>query len=144
MRYRKLDDNGDYSFGHGVADFWVNQPEAVGQAANTRLWLFTGEWFLDLAEGTPWGGFPLTGAVVAAGRILGEHTQATRDVAITTRLVDTPGIIAISGFASGFEPNSRGYSFQATLDTVYGKTLRVSGRRDTRTGFIIGVQPIGA
>jgi hypothetical protein len=29
MRYRKLDADGDYSFGNGSADFYVNSPEAV-------------------------------------------------------------------------------------------------------------------
>jgi len=32
MRYRKLDDSGDFSFGHGQADFHHNTPEAVAQA----------------------------------------------------------------------------------------------------------------
>ena len=52
MRYRKLDDSGDFMFGHGQADFHHNTPEAVAQAVATRLRLFSGEWFLDVTEGT--------------------------------------------------------------------------------------------
>ena len=43
MRYRKLDEDGDYSFGRGAADFWVNVPDAPAQAVRTRLALWQGQ-----------------------------------------------------------------------------------------------------
>lgn len=122
MRYRKLDANGDYSFGHGQGDFYRDQPEAVGQAALTRLKLFSGEWFLDITEGTPWGGFPLNQAVVEQGRILGAHTQLTRDAAIKLRIIGTQGVSMLRSYASQTEPNTRTFSVQAEIDTIYGRT----------------------
>ncbi|MFW3086591.1 hypothetical protein ACN6UI_27150, partial [Klebsiella aerogenes] len=54
MRYRREDDDGDYTFGQGDDTWLVNSPEAVAQAIKTRFLLWYGEWFLDTTEGTPW------------------------------------------------------------------------------------------
>jgi hypothetical protein len=122
MRVRKQSALGaDMQFGHSSADFWHNQPEAVGQSCYTRLLLFAGEWFLDVTEGTPWGGYPLNPAVVAQGQILAEHTALSRDAALRERVIGTPGVLQISAFASQFDPSTRVYSAQLVIDTVYGQ-----------------------
>lgn len=121
MRYRKLDANADYQTGHGGADFWVDQPEAVGQAVLTRMLLFEGEWFLNLGEGTPWGGFPLNQEVVQRGQILGAHTQLSRDVALQTRALGTRGIASIANYNSQTDPNARRFSVQISINTIYGR-----------------------
>lgn len=128
MRYRKLDANGDYQFGHGLADFWYNVPDAVGQAIRTRMWLFRGEWFLNRSEGMPWGGFPLNDLVVIQGQVLGKSTAAMRDVAVKERVFGTPGVLQIRDYASTFDPNTRTFDVTLTVDTIYGglvqQTLR--------------------
>jgi hypothetical protein len=121
MRLRKQDASGDYQFGHNGADFWYNQVEGVGQSIETRLLLYRGEWFLDLQEGTPWGGFPLNPAVVRQGQILGAHTELTRDVALRTRVLETVGVQSIDLYASQVDPNTRQFSVQMIITTVYGK-----------------------
>jgi hypothetical protein len=126
MRYRKLDVNSDMQFGHGTGDFWHDQTEAVGQSVKTRLLLFSGEWFLDTRAGTPWGGFPLNDLVVQQGRILGVHTQLSRDAAIRDRILTTNGVTAITSYASQVDPSTRTYSVQATIDTIYGGSAVVT------------------
>jgi len=122
MRLRIQDPlTGDMRFGHGSGDFWHNQPEGVGQSCLTRLLLYAGEWFLDVTEGTPWGGFPLDPTVVNEGRILAEHTQLTRDAALRERIIGTPGVLQIRAYASQFNPNTRVFAAQCTIDTVYGQ-----------------------
>ncbi|WP_283149022.1 hypothetical protein [Silvimonas soli] len=111
MRYRKEDANGDYSFGGGPADFWVDVPEAVGQAVMTKLRLWAGEWFLDNTEGTPWN-----------TKVLGKYTQETRDAAIRARILQTPGVTDIETYASVFDGNTRSLSVTATINTIYGQT----------------------
>jgi hypothetical protein len=120
MRYRKLDSTGDMQFGHSSADFWHNVPEAVGQSVMTRLLLFRGEWFLDITEGTPWGGFPLNQSVVDQGEILAEHTALSRDAALRERVIGTPGSVAIYDYDSHFDFNTRDFSAAMLIDTVYG------------------------
>jgi hypothetical protein len=126
VRYRKLGANGDYSFGHGQADFYKDQPEAVGQAVKTRLWLFRGEWFLDLIEGMPWGGFPLNDFVVAQGQVLGAGTRLTRDIAVKMRVLETPGVVGISNYDSTIDSDARSFSVSMTIDTIYGKAFQIN------------------
>lgn len=134
MRYRKLDAAGDMQFGHGAGDFWHNQPEGVGQSVKTRLLLFSGEWFLNTSAGTPWGGFPLNDLVVQQGRILGVHTQLSRDAAIRERILTTEGVVTITDYDSTVDPDTRVFSINATIDTIYGRAFSL-------TIFQAGVAP---
>ena len=109
MRYRKLDANRDYSFGHGQSDFYIDQPEAVAQAVDTRLRLWLGEWFLDTSDGTNWQ----TG-------VLGRYTASTRDAIIRERILGNPGVNSIISYSSNFNSNSRTYDVNVSIDTIYG------------------------
>lgn len=109
MRYRKLDSAGDYTFGRSQADFLIDSPEAVAQAVLTRLELSTGEWFLDSSAGTPY-----------MEQILGTGHQTTADQAIKDRILNTPGVTAISSYTSTVDPVKRSLSIVATIDTQYG------------------------
>lgn len=107
MRYRKLDANGDYTFGTG-ADFHVDSPDAVAQAIRTRLHLWAGEWFLDQSDGTPY----LT-------EVLGQRARSP-DIAIKQRILGTPGVSEILSFSSAYEGNQRRLTITATVQTIYG------------------------
>ena len=111
MRYRKLDENGDYTLGTNQ-DFLSNSPAAVAQAVKTRLALLKGEWALDTSDGTPW-----------ATDVLGKNTQAGRDAVIRARILGTQGGTQIASFQSAFDPNTRTYTVTATIDTAYGQTI---------------------
>jgi hypothetical protein len=50
MRYRREDDDGDYTFGQGDDTWLINSPEAVAQAIKTRFELWYGQWFLDTTD----------------------------------------------------------------------------------------------
>lgn len=110
MKYRKLSaDGGDYSFGNGRADFWIDVPEAVAQSVQTRLFLFRGEWFLDSTEGTGW-----------RTNVLGKYTSSTRDPEIRRRILGTQGLRSIITYSSALDRNTRAFSVDARIDTVYG------------------------
>lgn len=121
MRYRKLSEDGeDYQFGNSQNDFWRDTPEAVGQAAETRLLLFLGEWFLDLTEGTPY----LQG-------ILGKHSQEVADLTIQDRIAGTQDLTQISAYSSTLDREIRYMSVSATIDTIYGPTdLTIENNND--------------
>ena len=114
MRYRKLDDNGDYSFGNGGANFFQDVPEAVGQAIVTRLYLFLGEWFLDTSDGTPW-----------YTEVLGKGTEGSRDLVLQERILGTTGLIELTGYQSSYQGLSRAFSVSLTADTRYGALNKV-------------------
>ena len=111
MRYRKLDNDGDFSAGHGTADFFVDQPEAVGQSVLTRLRLWTGEWFLNTDEGTPY-----------REQVLGAHRRQSAGPAIKLRVAGTEGVTEVSDFAADYDGDARALTVTATVDTVYGET----------------------
>lgn len=84
MRYRREDENGDYTFGQGDNTFLINSPEAVAQAVKTRFELWRGQWFLDLTEGTPY-----------IQSVLGKQRSDVYILAIRERILDTQGVNAI-------------------------------------------------
>jgi len=117
MRVRRLDENGDMTFGHGLANFWINQPEGVAQSALTRLRLSLGEWFYDASDGTPW-----------VTEVLGERTQATRDIVVRDRVRNTVGVQQITRYGSLVDPLTRSWSAAMVLDTIFGQAALAAGK----------------
>lgn len=111
MRYRKLTPDGDFSFGAGQLDFYRDVPEAVGQAALTRLLLWVGEWFLDIDEGTPY----MQG-------ILGKHSIETANATIQDRILNTQGVTGIRSYESEVNGVTRAMQVNMEIDTIYGPT----------------------
>jgi len=107
MKYRKLDENGDYQFGN-EGEFFVDDPGGVAQAISTRLLLMTDEWFLDSNEGTPYD-----------PDIVGYGTANTRDPAIIDRILGTPGVNELLQYASSVD-QSRSFRVTALVATIYG------------------------
>lgn len=111
MRYRPLDQNGDYTIGRS---WLIDSPGAIAQAVWTRLLLFAGEWFLDNTDGTPY-----------RTEILGRNTMSSYDSAIRERILDTPGVVEIVDYASVLTPD-RKLTIAATISTQYGQTTVAS------------------
>jgi hypothetical protein len=117
MRYRRLDANGDMTFGRGQGNFWIDQAEAVAQLVLTRLRLNLGEWFADTTDGTAW-----------ATEVLGVRTRATRDVVVQARVLGTPGVTDLAQYFSTTDPNARQWIAALSLDTVYGPVALVAAK----------------
>lgn len=114
MKYRRLDNNNDYSFGNGKYDFLVDI-EAVPQAIKTKLNLFQGEWWEDLSEGLPF-----------YQDIAGQFIKNDEDKDIITRLYcnrmsDVQEVNSFLSVTSEFNNEKRKFSLVADVDTIYGK-----------------------
>lgn len=109
--YRKLDANGDYTFGQGSGNFYKNEPEAVAQAVKTRLGLIQGEWFLDIETGTPYN-----------SQILGAGTISLYDSAIQEVILNTVGVTKIVNYSSQVNASTRNATVNCTIDTIFGTT----------------------
>lgn len=109
MRYRKLDDDGDYSFGQGQNNFHINTPEGVAQAVMTRLKFWVGEWFADTSDGTGW-----------STDVLGKFTDHLFELMIRQRILSTQGVLRVDSFDSQFDGEKRKLSIQSTITTIYG------------------------
>lgn len=121
MKYRKLSPTGDYVFGGGLRDFYIDEPAAVGQAVRTRLLLWRGEWSFDTSQGTQY----LDG-------ILGKRTTQEADQTIQVRVLDTTvplagggtaiGVTNIQKYESDRDTVRRSFSVQMTINTIFGPT----------------------
>lgn len=111
MRVRKLSADGDYSFGQGEANFWINSPYGVAQKVETRLRLWEGEWFLDVTAGTPW-----------LQQVLGYSKSSLRDIAIRTVILTTDGVTALNSYNSVAVPGTRNLIVSGSIVTQYSKT----------------------
>lgn len=112
MIYRRLDANGDMTFGHNMADFLENSPETVAQAIDTRLKLIQGEWFLDVTDGTPY-----------QTQVLGARKLDLAGPAIRDRILGTLGVTDVQDFTTSFDENLRAMTINCTVNTVYGQSV---------------------
>lgn len=115
MKYRREDENGDYTFGQGDNTWLINSPEAVAQAVKTRFLLWYGQWFLNTTEGTPW-----------IQSVLGKQNPETYNLAIRRRILETRGVNSIIAFETTLNTSSRRVIFTATINTLYGTTTVIS------------------
>ncbi|MFT1010930.1 hypothetical protein [Enterobacter hormaechei] len=115
MRYRREDENGDYTFGQGDDTFLVKSPECVAQAVKTRFELWKGQWFLDATEGTPY-----------IQSVLGKQRPEVYSLAIRDRISTTPGVLSILSFDTVNNGNTRRVTFTASINTIYGQTTVTS------------------
>lgn len=108
MIYRKLDENGDYTFGSN-GNCYLSGAEAVRQAVVTRLRLLLYEWWEDLEDGLPlWQ------------KILAQRDRTQAEKAIRDRIASTQYVTAIKTFDCQWNTGTRSLSIAAAIDTEYG------------------------
>lgn len=112
MRYRKLDADGDMTFGNGLLDFYIDSVEAVAQSVLTRLRLWVGEWYLDESEGTPY-----------SQAMLGYNRSQTISPAIRDRILGTPGVTGIVSLDVVINENDRRAMVSCEINTQFGVTV---------------------
>ena len=88
MKYRKLDQNGDYAFGAGSYDY-ISDDEAIGQAIKTKILLFYGEWWEDLGLG-----IPMFQSFV--GQVNPETIKVSLSNVIEQRIENIQGVVSVS------------------------------------------------
>lgn len=108
MRYRPLSGSGDYTIGQ---PWYVDVPQAVGQAVLTRLRLWLGEWFVDITDGTA---YP-TG-------VLGERYGKNPDAVIKRRILGTFGVQSLISYSSQFDGQKRVLTVNAMVQTIFSVT----------------------
>jgi hypothetical protein len=115
MIVRRLDANGDMTFGQGLANF-ARDSEAVAQNVKTRLLLLLGEWFLDVSDGVPY---------LEQIFVKPENLQLTESV-LKSRIVETEGVDELRTFELLFDRATRKVTVIATVTTIYGNEQTIT------------------
>jgi hypothetical protein len=109
MTVRKLDSDGDIATS---GQQFVYSQEEIAQTIKTRLYLFVGEYFRDMTEGTDW-----------FGKILGKGKGLqTAEATIRRRIAQTDGVLSIAEFNTDFDLPTRTLSVSCGVVTPYGQT----------------------
>jgi len=111
MKYRKLDERGDSTFGQ--QSFYTGM-EAVAQAIKTRLRLLYGEWWENTADG-----LPLFEEIL--GAYGGDAAREAVDIIISERIQGTQNVTQVVSYESRFAANTRQYSAYCSVNTVFGE-----------------------
>lgn len=116
--YRKLDENGDYTFGR--RDEFYSDVEAVAQAVKTRLLHFRGEWWENILDGTPF-------FQDVAGQFFASSNNAAQvDLIFAERINGTMGVVEITEFESRIDPQTRTYSASIAVRTIYDAVFQLN------------------
>lgn len=128
MRYRKLDEHGDYIL--GSRSHFLTDREAVGQAIKTRLLLLLGEWWE-----APEDGLPLFEQILTTFH---DESASDIDLIISERILGTKGVTGITEFSSSFHVADRQYTAFCKVDTEYGVVgLEIGGGSLTSVKVVI-------
>lgn len=109
VKYRKLDSEGDYTFGH--SNEFLEGLEALTQAIKTRLKVIRGEWWEGDDTALPY-------MTEILGKANGDKNKL--DLMVIHRITDTVGVLSVTDVKSSIL--GRAYSFSCKVKTVYGTT----------------------
>jgi hypothetical protein len=89
---------------------FITGRDEIAQTITTRLRLFSGEYFRDTRDGTPWFQVILEKS----------STLTQKDAAIKRRIAETEGVINLLSYSTDFDINQRNYTVQCEVETQYG------------------------
>lgn len=112
MKYRRVDANGDYMFGHGLSDF-ASETEAVAQAITTKIMLLKNEWWEDLEAGTD------LFQNILSQKLTDEGVNAI-DIIIKDRVLEVKDVATIREFKSQVNRNAKTYTANLLIETTFG------------------------
>lgn len=109
MRVRRLDKDGDMTFGSGGLNFLQDSADAVAQNIYTNLKLFLGEWFWDKSAGTDW-----------FGKCLGKNTTTSAYNEIKRVILSVEGVTSVEDLSLSSDTDSRAITITGNVATKYG------------------------
>jgi hypothetical protein len=130
MRVRMQSSTGDYVFGGGSSDFWINSAQGVEQLILTGLRLWQGTWFLNAAVGMPW-----------LQSVIGFNTQSQYDAAIQAQVLQTTGVSSITNYRSSLNAATRHLTVTIDGVSLFGQFSVSTSIALAAFGF--GITPFG-
>ena len=115
MRYRRLTENWDYSFGNNSRDY-TTASSAVGYAIKSKLLLFYGEWWENLGIGIPMFQSFL-------GQKNTENLKGSLQLLIEQRIKEIPEVVSIGEV--DIESNDRTFRIRIDCTVENGEDVEV-------------------
>jgi hypothetical protein len=114
MIMRREDENGDFVFGHSMADY-LTENAAIALLLENRLMLWLSEWFLAITEGVNWPA------------ILGSMPPATRLLEAEVRrcVLATEGVEAINNLQMTFDHRTFTVDMSLNVMTDYSDEFTI-------------------
>lgn len=113
MRYRQLDENGDYSFGNNSLDY-IKDNDAVVQAIKTKLYLFYGEWWEDISLG-----LPMFQSIL--GQVSNENLRRTVILLSAEQIQSVEGVSSVDSIVVAI--SARKLTLSIDVTTEYGSSV---------------------
>lgn len=110
MIIRSATDDGDFTFGKGFSDYYRDQ-NAIIHNVRTRLLSWRGDCFFAPAEGVDYNNF------------LDIGTKDLLDSDIKRVVLQSEGIIRINQYDSTLDRETRDFSANITVTTIFGTAL---------------------
>lgn len=114
MRTRRLDSNGDWTFGRG-RESYATKSECVRQKVKTRLRSFKQDWFLNLDHGLDW-----------FGNMARRGTRVKLESDIRSCILQTDGVKTLTHFDTQYVAKTRKLTVLATFKDIYGTQSEVT------------------
>jgi len=118
MKYRKQLADGDYSFGNNMQDFLEGQ-EAIAQAIKTKILLFYGEWWEDVAEG-----IPMFQSIV--GQSNRNNVINALELLLNERVLEVPGVEVVNEITTALEGRTISVYIRCTTENNEQVEVEVS------------------
>lgn len=114
MKVRRLDNNHDWTFGSGRADY-ATKSEAISQSVLTRLLSLRNDWFLNTEHGVRWFDY-----------LRKNPNLIAMETEIKGTVLNTDGVEQITNFDIQLNPDTRRFTISVTYIDIYGKESEVN------------------
>jgi len=105
MKFRRLDENGDWTFGSGVANY-SSDNDAILLNVTTRIKSFKNDWFLNVDFGVDW--FNLLGS---------KDREEDIKEAIKQAVLESYGVVRINSLE--IDVKDRSATIKINIDTIF-------------------------
>lgn len=113
MTFRKLDENGDWTFGQGLSNYEKDEA-AIDLNIQTRLLSWVGDCFFDLQSGIDW-----------KHRLDMGQAQTLVDE-IKSNLISAYGVVAVNSLSADLNRVTRHINIQYNIQTFFSPSFQQS------------------
>lgn len=110
MKFRALDENGDFTFGKGINDY-TTQNTAIGLNIKTRIQSWKNDCFFNLTAGIDWN-----------NRIGSKNQQLLLEQDLKVIILQSDDVTGINSFTSSVV--NRKFSASYDVSTIYTKSFQ--------------------